>query len=148
MFLLLQSHMLVTLTFLPELLWLSQPFCPSWPQCTDHGMMVGGGVQATFPWLHCGTAGAEELGHAGFCISFNGAVISGKEQWHRWGGSFTHEPPELGPRHDSLLRGVQILDSKKKLSPRQCLRCTENLLEITFLLSQQCFAMTSRERGK
>lgn len=126
----------------------SQPFCPSWAWHVDHDMMGGGGVRATLPWPHWGTAGPGESGHAGFCSSSNGAVISGKEQGHRWGGSFIHEHPELGHRQDSLLRGVQILASENKLFPRECLKCTENLLELTFLLSQQCFAMTSREWGK
>lgn len=78
---------------------LTTSFCPSpmhWsPSCSHlsccglswlfrgHAVMGGGSVQATFPWLQQGGAGAEESGHAGFCSFSNGAVISGKEQGHR-----------------------------------------------------------------
>lgn len=91
---------------------------------------------------HDHTRELQELGSQDMLVS---AVISGKEQGLKRGGSFTHELLQLSCSHGSLLRDVQILVYKKKLSPRQYLRYTVNLLELNFLLSQQCFSMTSRE---
>lgn len=91
---------------------------------------------------HDHTRELQELGSQDMLVS---AVISVKEQGLKRSGSFTNEPLELSCSHVSLLRDVQILGYKKKLSPRQYFRYTVNLLELNFLLSQQCFSMTSRE---
>lgn len=103
-FLVLCSHVPVTLTFFPRAGHthiLTRPFCPSWSWSIAHGMMGRSSAQATFPWSHQGTAGAEEPGHAGFRSSSNGAVISNREPGHRQDVSFIHEPLELGWRHNS-----------------------------------------------
>lgn len=115
----------------------------SWP-FRDHAVVGRASLQAIFPSHSRELQELRSQGMLDFAVPPMGQEVLAKSRaTGRWQlHALTLRTWPL--THNSLLRGAQIPSSEKKLSSKQCLRCTENLLDLTFILSQQSFAMTSQ----